>query len=288
MKTKLTLIILIILSMTLVACNKPIETGDTLNNTPTVSDKVLVEVGELTVTEAELNNHLEAYRESVLSNIVESKVIESLAIKNGIEITDETVNKELENYKESVGSEEEFQKLMEDNRTTEEGFKINLKEMIVRRELVEQIGSKLEVTETELAELYNASPETFHMVDVTQYQVETPDEFTRLKTLLQEGKTRDEIVEELGQEKVNVYDMVNIGEQYGQFGTDLVKLNQGDLKEDENNPNVIYKVIEKKDTFDELKDHIYETVKNDRKYTEFETQLQEYKETIEIKFIETK
>lgn len=139
-------------------------------------DKVLVVVNDEVVTQREfdrvfsqikaayeqnfqgdeLQQRLEAARKGVLDQLVDAKLVISLAKKKDIKINEEELKKRIDMIKGYYPSEQEFLKALDEKGTTFTDFQKDVKEQMIAQEFVNQeVASKIMITPAEIEELYN-------------------------------------------------------------------------------------------------------------------------------------
>ncbi|MDD3088497.1 MAG: peptidylprolyl isomerase [Candidatus Omnitrophica bacterium] len=138
-------------------------------------DKVLVVVNEELVTQREfdrvfgpikeayeknfegeeLAQRIEEARVGVLDQLVDAKLVVSLAKKNNVKIDDDELKKRIDTVKAYYPSEEDFLKALSDKGTNLTEFEREIKDQMLAQEYVnKEVSSKINVTPGEISELY--------------------------------------------------------------------------------------------------------------------------------------
>lgn len=103
---------------------------------------------------------IEAARKGVLDQLVDAKLVISLAKKKNLKINEEELKKRVDMIKGYYPSEQEFLKALSDKGTNLTEFEKDIKDQMLAQELVNQeVASKVSVTPGEIEELYNKNKE---------------------------------------------------------------------------------------------------------------------------------
>ena len=145
-----------------------------------VVDKVLAVVNEEVVTQREfdriylpikdayeanfqgeeLQQRLDAAREGILDQLIDAKLITSLAKKKNIKIDEEELQRRISTIKGYYTTEEDFLKALSDKGTNMTEFEKDIKDQMLAQELVNQeVASKITVTPAEVEDIYNNNKE---------------------------------------------------------------------------------------------------------------------------------
>lgn len=104
----------------------------------------------------ELEKRVEAARKGVLDQLVDAKLVISLAKKKSLKINEEELKKRVDMIKGYYPSEQEFLKALNDKGTNLTEFEKDIKDQMLAQELVNQeVASKINVTPGEIEDLYN-------------------------------------------------------------------------------------------------------------------------------------
>lgn len=94
-----------------------------------------------------------------LSMIVKRRVLEPRAEELGVEVTDQQVDERLEAVKQELGSEEDYQRELEQQGYTEEDVRVILHVQLLEETLRDQVAADVAPTEAELQEAFEENQE---------------------------------------------------------------------------------------------------------------------------------
>ncbi len=108
----------------------------------------------------ELQQRLDAARKGILDQLVDAKLVISLAKKKNVKIDEEELKKRISTIKGYYSTEEEFLKALDDKGTNLTEFEKDVKEQMLAQEFVNQeVASKITVTPAEIEDIYNKNKE---------------------------------------------------------------------------------------------------------------------------------
>ncbi|MDX6153426.1 peptidylprolyl isomerase [Marinococcus sp. PL1-022] len=234
----------------------------------------IVEVNGESISEQELMDDLkENYGENALNNLVQQKVLNNKAEE--LEISDKQVNKEFKSMKEQYGIDDndQFLQTIQQNMGVQVESIKAFKEQYVKPQLVvEELGSQdVEVTEEEMKNYYDENKEEVVQVEASHILVESEKEANEIIKELEGGADFAELAKEKSIDTASG----ESGGELGYFGkgemTEAFEKAAFDMEVDsiseepvetEHGFHVI-KVTGKKDSYDELKDDIKQTLKTE-------------------------
>lgn len=234
----------------------------------------IVEVNGESISEQELMDDLkENYGENALNNLVQQKVLNNKAEE--LEISDKQVNKEFKSMKEQYGIDDndQFLQTIQQNMGVQvESIKAFKEQYVKPQIVVEELGSQdVEVTEEEMKNYYNENKEEVVQVEASHILVESEKEANEIIKELEGGADFAELAKEKSIDTASG----ESGGELGYFGkgemTEAFEKAAFDMEVDsiseepvetEHGFHVI-KVTGKKDSYDELKDDIKQTLKTE-------------------------
>ncbi|WP_298788119.1 peptidylprolyl isomerase [uncultured Marinococcus sp.] len=234
----------------------------------------IVEVNGESISEQELMDDLkENYGENALNNLVQQKVLNNKAEE--LEISDKQVNKEFKSMKEQYGIDDndQFLQTIQQNMGVQvESIKAFKEQYVKPQIVVEELGSQdVEVTEEEMKNYYDENKEEVVQVEASHILVESEKEANEIIKELEGGADFAELAKEKSIDTASG----ESGGELGYFGkgemTEAFEKAAFDMEVDsiseepvetEHGFHVI-KVTGKKDSYDELKDDIKQTLKTE-------------------------
>lgn len=108
----------------------------------------------------ELQQRLDAARKGILDQLIDAKLVISMAKKKNVKIDEEELKKRISTIKGYYATEEEFLKALDDKGTNLTEFEKDVKDQMLAQELVNQeVASKITVTPAEIEDIYNKNKE---------------------------------------------------------------------------------------------------------------------------------
>ncbi len=108
----------------------------------------------------ELQQRLDAARKGILDQLIDAKLVISLAKKKNVKVDEEEMNKRIGTIKGYYATEEEFLKALDDKGTNMSEFEKDVKDQMLAQELVNQeVASKITVTPAEVEDVYSKNKE---------------------------------------------------------------------------------------------------------------------------------
>lgn len=176
----------------LVGCGGNANEG---NNTSSTKDIVAVLDGKEISRETVGDNLLLAEQE-VIAEYIKADLQDKLF--KDVEVTEEEVTLQLELMKAQVGEESWPMYLVYYGGGDEETFKETLKKSMKQEKFIAKKAETIEITEEEILERYNTNPDSFNIAVLDTIFFSDVETLEQGITLMNEGKTLEEISEELG------------------------------------------------------------------------------------------
>ncbi len=127
-----------------------------------IYEPVIARLKQSDITEEELEEKLSEIEEDILEQLINAKLVISLAKESGIEVDRAEVDEKIQAVKSYYPSREAFLHDLAQKGSSLSEFRAELKEQILAQRLVEQkIGSGLSVSPGELKELYDKNKDEF-------------------------------------------------------------------------------------------------------------------------------
>ena len=172
-KSLLLIILVLIISTLMVACQQKVEPTDL---------EVVAKVNDLEITKDEYYNYLvEQSGNEVLEALILEKMLGLEMKAKNIEITDSEITEEYEKMIESYGGEEEFNKAMEYYSFTDDSIKKNIRLNLGIEKL---LGPDIEVTDEEILNYFTENKSSFDTASkVNANHILVSDEATALEVV---------------------------------------------------------------------------------------------------------
>lgn len=123
------------------------------------------------VTRFELQGHAEKtanqeemkeIKNRILQSLIDREVLLQESKKTGIKVEDSEVEAQIDNLKKRLGDDVKLSQVLEKWQFTEEQYRENIRnEMLMRKLLDQQLGTKASVSEAEVKAFYDAHPDIF-------------------------------------------------------------------------------------------------------------------------------
>lgn len=223
----------------------------------------------------------ETLKEQILDKIIMEKIIEKETSKMDINVSDQEIEEKVEEYIAMTGGQEEFSEFLESNDLTRDYFVENLKkEILVNKHREKFIGS-IEIKEKEARTFFDENKENLEVIKASHILVKTEEQAQELLDRINSGEDFGELAKKLSVDKASAL----LGGDLGYFtkGTriaefedvafNLEKNQTSDIVKTEVGYHII-KLVDRKDTFEELEDEIAMVLKEE-KYKEEMTKLRE-------------
>lgn len=283
---KANIIIIIFLALTLLvtACDQPKE-------------GIVAKVGEEEITNEEFNDEYDLFeniyikqfgedamsqtgedgraledilKEQILDKMIFEKIIEKETNSMDISVSDEELDEKIEEYIVMTGGEEEFNEFLESSDITREYFSGNLKKEILVNKHRKQFIDKIEVEEEDAREFFDENKEQLEVIKASHILVKTEEQAQMVLDKIADGDDFSELAKDLSVDKASSllggdlgyftkgtripeFEEVAFGLEKGQI-SEIVKTEVG---------YHIIKLVDKKDSFDELKDEMIMILKED-------------------------
>jgi parvulin-like peptidyl-prolyl isomerase len=133
---------------------------------------------------------INALKNNVLKQMINSELLYQQATKNKIKITNDEINAEIDKIKENFSSPEEFDNILKTNNLTLNQLKEDIKRNLMITHIMDDTKSKVNITYDELKEYFKENEESFfeaEKVHARHILVETEEEALDIIRQLKEG-----------------------------------------------------------------------------------------------------
>jgi foldase protein PrsA len=257
-------------------------------------DVVVANVGESSITKAELNSALlDQYGSTVLDTLITNKLIDMEAEKQDITISEEELDTELQTVIDSYGGEETFNTVLDSSGVTIDYVKEDVERYLKTDTLLKQ---KITITEEEMKAYFDENKDTFaqaEQVQASHILVEDEETATQLAERIESGEDFAELAKEYSTDTISAEAGGDLGyfpkgQMVEEFEDAAFALEIGvvsDPIKTEHGYHLI-KVVDKKAAedanYENSKDAINETLFNEKVETEYGTWLEDLKAQYEI------
>ena len=133
---------------------------------------------------------INALKNNVLKQMINSELLYQQATKNKIKITNDKINAEIDKIKENFSSPEEFDNILKTNNLTLNQLKEDIKRNLMITHIMDDTKSKVNITDDELKEYFKENEESFfeaEKVHARHILVENEEEALDIIRQLKEG-----------------------------------------------------------------------------------------------------
>lgn len=283
----------------------------TVNGKPVNSDEYYTELEKITQHGAKIpEDRMTRIRENILKRLIETELVNQAIAKEEIKVPDEDVQKEYDDYKSRFKSDEQFQNYLKHGKITEDDIKARIKDKRALEMLIAKKGT-LTVDDAEARDFYDKNQRFYlekEAVRASHILVKLENEATPE----QEAEAKKKI-EEIQAALKDGADFTELANKYSEgpsapSGGDLGFFSRGQMVKpfedvaftmkpgDVSEPvrtrfgYHIIKVFEKREdkqkTYEEVKDQIFESLKNKKFFQERRTLLEKIEQEAKIeKFV---
>lgn len=213
----------------------------------------------------------ESLKDSILEKLIMEKLVAKETEEMKITVTDEEVQEQLTSYITSMGGQEAFNEFLKSNEITEEFFKANMnKELLVDKHKVE-FSKGITITDAEAEEYFNNNKENLVILKASHILVATEEEGKAILDRLAKGEDFATVATLESLDSVSAAQGGELGyfakgNWVAEFDDAAFALEEGEtsglVKTDVGYQ--IIKIQERKDTYDELKEKIFQDLKEQR------------------------
>jgi parvulin-like peptidyl-prolyl isomerase len=133
----------------------------------------------------------------ILSDLIESIIVRQGAEELGIEVSETEVTQRRDELIEEVGGQETFDQLVEESGLTSEQIDEQVRDIVIREAVQEELTADIEVSDAEVAAFYEENRETrYDTAEARHILVETEEEANDILERLEEGEDFADIAAE--------------------------------------------------------------------------------------------
>lgn len=228
----------------------------------------------------------EELKEDILEMLIMERLISNEASKANIEVTDEEFQLVMNQYITMMGGEEVFNESLESSQITKEFLEESIRKDLLINKHREHFIQNTTVTEEEAEEYFEENKEDLIVIRASHILVKTEEEGKEVLERLNQGEDFAKLAEELSADKTSGLFGGDLGyfgkgSMIAEFEEAAFALNPGETSElvkTEVGYHII-RLVDKKDTFESLKEDIINYLKEIKYYDK----LQEIRETAKIK-----
>lgn len=238
------------------------------------------------------------FKQRLLDNLINQKLVEQAAEDKGIEVTDADVEKQIEQLKAGFKDDAQFQQALKSAGLDEEGLQKQVREQLLTQKLIEALTKDTEkITEAEIKEYFEANKSQFEQKAATRAShilFKPEDEATAKQVLaeLQAGGDFAAAAKKYSQDPGSAANGGDLGwpttPYVAEFEAALAKLEPGQMSQLVKTTYGwhIIKATEKRDaktqTMEEAKAQIEQIIQQQRKADAYQKFLDELRDKAEI------
>ena len=286
-------------------------------------NEVVVTVNGYEITEEDIQEELsnlpsyylsagvdeETLRNAVIDQLIAKQLLEQQAKELGVTVTDEEIQETIDTLMQEAGlTQEEFDQRLKEQGLTEESLTSLVKDQIAINKVIEdQALSNIEITEDEIQNYFDETEDLLldvrasHILicyggalkcEQTRSKEEAYDLASSIIEMIKQGNDFGELAVEHSDDpsaELNSGDLgwFTKGQMVPEFEAVAFSLNAGEMApvpiETDYGYHIIY-VIDKKETLEDVKDEIVQTLTFDKQQIVLEEYIETLKEAANIKF----
>ena len=112
-------------------------------------------------TGADGEGRLLDFKQRLLDNIINQKLVEQAAKDKGIKVSDEDVQKQIDQLKAGFKDQAQFDEALKSAGMTVDGLKLQIRNQLVTQKLIESLSSSSKVSEADIQAYYDKNKEQF-------------------------------------------------------------------------------------------------------------------------------
>lgn len=235
--------------------------------------------------------YVDVMKEKVLDMLIDMKVQEKEALKEGITVTDEEINAEVDKVRKNFDTEQKFNDFLATQKMTNESLKDTIRKDILVTKLKEKMTEDVKVTDEEIAAFYTQNQGQFMSIKASHILLENEEEARKMLERVKKGENFNELALEFSKDptaKENKGDLgyFRKGQMLKEFEAAAFKLKVGEIS-DLVKTDFGYHIIKVEDKkFDKLED-VQEELKvsmlDEKKGNAYQNLLTEMKTKLDIK-----
>lgn len=216
----------------------------------------------------------ESLSENILENLIIQKLIEADSEKNGISVNDEEIDQRIALVKEELGGEQAFQDFLSSNSFDTLYFRKYEREQLIIGKHRDLVLSGIQINEDEARDYYSQNNESLIEVKASHILLGTEEDALRVQQRLQNGEDFAQVamLESLDSESaIRGGDLGYFPRGYysiSEFEEQAFELKEGEtsgIVKTEVGYHIIW-VQDRMDSYDELSDKVFETIREEKYY----------------------
>ncbi len=101
------------------------------------------------------------FKQRLLDNLINQKLVEQAAEEKGIKVADADVDKQIQQLKSGFQNDEQFQSALKSAGMTEESLRQQVREQLLTQKLIESLASDIKISEKEMRAYYDKNKAQF-------------------------------------------------------------------------------------------------------------------------------
>ena len=295
--------VMLMASLLFVGCNQNKDAGQDANNkteqTEEVKDKKSEKLDDKTVaivdgekiSKDDYKDELSFYasmlasqqqlKNSIVTMMVQDKLIANDIKKNDIKIDDKEVDDALMQSVQNFGGQEQFDKTLDDYNMSLDKFKETLKKDLMYKKHREWFDSNNEVTDDEIKKYFEDNKDEFAKVDASHILVQDEETAKEIKEKIDNGEDFAKLAEEYSTDTASAKNGGSVGafakgQMVKEFEDAAFAMKEGEVSDPVKSQfgYHIIKVNKVTDSFEDSKEEITKKIK-DQKYADYIKKLHE-------------
>ena len=295
--------VMLMASLLFVGCNQDKDAGEGANNkteqteevkdkkTEKLDDKTVAIVDGEKISKDDYKDELSFYasmlasqqqlKNSIVTMMVQDKLIANDIKKNDIKIDDKEVDDALMQSVQNFGGQEQFDKTLDDYNMSLDKFKETLKKDLMYKKHREWFDTNNEVTDDEIKKYFEDNKDEFVKVDASHILVQDEETAKDIKEKINNGEDFAKLAEEYSTDTASAKNGGSVGafakgQMVKEFEDAAFAMKEGEVSDPVKSQfgYHIIKVNKVTDSFEDSKDEITKKIK-DQKYADYIKKLHE-------------
>lgn len=232
----------------------------------------------------------EELRQVVLDNLITEELILQEAEKEKITVTEEELKEAIDQFVEAIGGEEGLEEFLSNNNMTEEFMNERMELEMIIDKYRDNFFATI-ISDEDLRAQYEENSELFESVRASHILVETEEEARDILDRINSGESFEDLtslsIEPNAEERKGDLGYFTRGQMVSEFSEAAFSLNEPGEISDIVQTDVGYHIIkltDKKTTFEDVKDDVFEYVQN-LEYDKFVEKLESLKDSAVIEIL---
>ncbi len=233
----------------------------------------------------------EVLRANILEKLIMEKLVEKESANLKLSVTDEEVAAKMSEYLEEMGGQDKFDEFLESLELSEEYFEANLKKELLFNKYREEVLKDASITDESIKSYFDENQEELVVIRASHILVDSEEKAKAALDRLNAGEEFAEVAKDVSMDgsaptggDLGYFPKGEMIQEFEEAAFALKKGETSRLVKTEVGYHIIH-LVDRKDSFDELKDDIVSVLKEE----EYKNKMQELKDKAKIeKYMDTK